>query len=1294
MWGVDEGLPQATVPAIVQSRDGYLWVGTELGLVRFDGVRFTVFDKGNTPALKSNKIDALLQDHAGNLWIGTIGGGLTQFTNGEFRTFTIQDGLANNSILSLLEDREGNVWIGTEGGGLNRFSGGHFVTYSTKDGLADNVVFALAEGSDGSIWIGSNEGLSRLKKGKFQSYTSKNGLPHPYVRCLFASSEGTLWIGTNGGGLIRFEAGQFRTFTVKDGLPANAIICLREDRRGNLWIGTGGGGLSRFSGGKFSSVTVENGLPSRDVRSIFEDRDANLWVGTAGGGLVRLFGGRTFTSYGFRQGLSDSVALPILEDHEGNLWIGTKDGGLNRFRDGKFTAITTKQGLADNLVFTICEDSEHALWIGTRKGLNRLRNGKLQTYTRKQGLVNDIVLATYSDHEGNVWIGTRGGLSKWTNGVFTNYTTANGLSNNGIRTIFEDSRNRLWIGTAGGGLDLFTNGRFQVFDSRRGLSNDVVLAIHEDAEGVLWIGTDGGGLNRLKDGRFTTYTSKDGLLDDAIFRILEDDSGNLWMSSNKGVFRVSRSALNSFAEGRINRIPTYSYGKADGMATRECNGGFQPAGWRTRDGRLWFPTMRGVVAVDPARLQIAAAPPSVGLDQVLLDGHKRDVKGEARVRPGRGDLEFRYSAPNFRSPQKVTFRYKLDGFDRDWIDAGSRRTAYYTNIPPGHYKFQVIASNGDGVYSTRAATLDLILAPHFYQTFWLYGLGGLMIIGLAWGSHVVHVHRLRERREILESCVEERTAKLRNEIAERERAELELVSAKEAAERASSVKSEFLANMSHEIRTPMNAILGMAELALTAKAEPERKKCLEIVKSSGDYLLTIINDVLDFSKVEAGKLDLILRDFELREALAETVESIAARAREKGIALRCELDSNAPEVIHADPVRLRQILWNLVGNAIKFSQHGTIFVRVKCEARHVTSAMLHFAVRDNGIGIPQEKLGTIFEAFTQADSSITKGFGGTGLGLAICSRLVRLMGGKIWAESEIGKGSEFHFTARVGLASKPARIAPPESVAASNMPLSAASTRTADFNILIAEDNPSNRMLARLALERAGFRITEVENGLEALQVVSRFSFDVVLMDCRMPIMDGYTATARIRQMGGKTGQIPIVALTASAFKEDRSAAEQAGMDDFLSKPFQPSELVSKCVAWAKASRHFSTSMGVNEPRTASDKTSEEYSESFIREVFAIFVETSPPVFDNLTRAIEEEDWPQAQHCAHWLRSGAVRMLSPVLERQLGDIESTCRSSPPFVTREDLASLKISFQSARNRAELWCSNRLSSSTSA
>ncbi|MCD4751267.1 MAG: hypothetical protein K8R59_18005 [Thermoanaerobaculales bacterium] len=768
-WQVEDGLPNSSVVSIVQTHDGYLWLASH-GLVRFDGVAFAIHNSRNTPEMKATRVLTLFEDSSGVLWAGTLGGGLTSLKNGRFTTYTIQDGLCDDHVAAITEDRKGNLWIGTSNG-VCRFRDGIWVAVEDLQG---DRVQAILEDHDGALWIATlGAGLKRLNGQELTTFTTEDGLSNDRVLALHEDRDGVLWIGTYGGGLCRLEDGRFTIYGAKDGLSGDTVTSFCEDRAGSLWIGTMGGGLNRLRNGRFASFTTEDGLSSDQVRAVFEDREGSLWIGTHGGGLFQMADGK-FTAFSESEGLSGNMVESLCEDLDGSIWIATNDAGLNRLQHGVVTTFTTEDGLPSDEVTAVYPDPEGRIWIGTeRHGLSWFKNGEFKTLTTKDGLVNDRVGTLFVDDEGSLWIGTAGGLSRLENGEFTNFKTEQGLpSHDAVLSIQQDDTGDMWIGTNGGGLNRLRDGEFTAFTTEHGLGNDVVLCLHPDQDGSLWITTYGGGLSRLKDGVITTITSRDGLFDDLIYQILEDEDDNLWMSSNRGIFRVTRTELDAFTQGLSQTINCLAYGTADGMKTAECNGGRKPAGWRSRSGALWFCTAKGAVTVNPREMSANPVPPPVVIEKIVVNDEPWVAFGSPELPAASENFELHYAGLSFVAPEKVRFRYKLDGFDHDWREGETRRVAYYTNLPPRSYIFRVTACNNDGVWNEVNASVEFSVAPHLYQTYWFYGLciiAGLAAVG---GGYQLRVAQLKARERVLSQRVDERTRAL-----EQKRQELEKINA-------------------------------------------------------------------------------------------------------------------------------------------------------------------------------------------------------------------------------------------------------------------------------------------------------------------------------------------------------------------------------------------------------------------------------------------------------------------------------------------------------------------------------------
>lgn len=765
-WKTEQGLPQNSVKSIRQTRDGYLWFGTRFGIVRFDGVKFQVYDHFNTAALREDDNCLAIEEELpkGILWFATPRG-IVWNHNGKFQHQKLGNANDDDRVFTMCLCRDGGVWIATANG-LKHYSEGTLTTYSTADGLPIELVTSVFEDSGRTLWIGTDMGLCRRDpaSGRIDliwQYT-KNEVQR--IQCIFRDRAGDLWVGTQSAGLLRFKKGAGPPQSFSEDPLSSQVDFITQDMDDNLWMATGQGVLVRFRDGRFEPFGDKEGLAADQVLCATEDREGNLWIGTGFGGLMRMQR-RRILAYSTQEGLNTNNVWTLFESRRGGLWLGT-DAGFSHFQDGKFVNYALDPPVKDCIVKSIFEDRSGYLWVGTvNSGLRGLRDGRSTEFTAADGLSHDQVNAIYQDRRGAIWVGTLKGLNCFFNGLLTTYTTADGLSDGNVRAIHEDRQGVLWIGTYGGGLNRLEHGQFLALTTKDGLSDNHAWCIHDDPDGSLWVGTEHG-LNHIENGRIHTFTTDEGLFDDVVNDVLEDDRGNLWISCNRGIYRVDKKELAAVASHARKKVQYVSYGTSDGMLSSETNGEFQPDACKTSDGRLWFPTTDGIVVIDPDKFVHNDLPPPVVIEEILIDGQPLDPNEPAKLAPGRGSvLEVRYTANSLVAPEKVLFRYFLEGFDKAWSEIVTRRVAYYTNLRPGRYTFHVTGSNNHGIWNQEGDSFQFYLAPHFYQTWSFYIACLLAALALAYGLHCLRLGVVRkiERLE-KERAVEKERARIASEM--------------------------------------------------------------------------------------------------------------------------------------------------------------------------------------------------------------------------------------------------------------------------------------------------------------------------------------------------------------------------------------------------------------------------------------------------------------------------------------------------------------------------------------------------
>jgi two-component sensor histidine kinase/ligand-binding sensor domain-containing protein len=946
VWRQPQGLPQNSVLGIIQTRDGYIWVATRAGVSRFDGVRFKTFDDRTKTELLDGEVQALVEGDDGSVWVGTYGGGLTRIHERRFTTYTTKDGLPHDFIWTLDKDTEGGIWIGTSSG-LSRFYRGSFTNYTTRDGLAHNTINAVRGNPDGTVWVGTSAGsLHLVRNGKVEP----SGLaPFPEsIRMITRAPDGTVWVATNGG-LFRWKDG-LTHYTTKDGLFSNRVPRVHLDHDGSLWIGTLGG-ICIFKDGVIRQVDVGEDLSATNVTGLLRDREGNLWAGYFDRGLARIRRG-DFASYMKADGLPSHAITTLYADRSGTMWAGTSLG-LAVLRDDRWVPVSESYGLDGSNVTAIEEDTDGRLWVGTEKTVKRTRESLrcakppcLSPFVDVPTSVQrPLPRAIVRDREGTIWVGTNtDGLLRYRDGAFTRFTSKDGLAHDDVKAIAEGPDGTLWVGTKYG-LCAYRDGRFRAYGREDGLVSDALEGLYVDAENTLWAATRQG-LVRFKDGVFTTITTAHGLFSTLIHNMVGDDHGNLWITSPKGVFRVRKQELEDFAAGKTTTVKSIVYGVEQGLPSTVVPGGHVGA-LRDPNGRIWLGTARGVAVVDPAHLEINDAPPTVQIEEVSINGRVIDSAHAGAIRPGRGDISIRYTGLTFLAAHDVTFQYRLLGYDPQWVNAGTRRETSYTNIPSGHYTFQVKAANSNGVWNETGGSFSFVLEPHFYETPWFYLLCACAVVVAGVGLHNVRTRQLRARERHLERSVQERTHDL--ELAQaglekrvRERT-AELAEVNETLRVSLTEKEVLLKEIHHRVRNNLQIVSSLLNLQSEHVADVPT---LSALRESQDRVRAMaqIHEKL-YQSEGLSRID--VADY-IRSMASSLFTSYGVRG--DLITLKLEVDDVKLGLDTAIPCGL--IINELISNALKHAFPNGRAGEVRVELRSSGDGRLLLRVSDDGIGVP------------------------------------------------------------------------------------------------------------------------------------------------------------------------------------------------------------------------------------------------------------------------------------------------------------------------------------------------------
>ncbi|NNE71377.1 MAG: response regulator [Rhodothermales bacterium] len=1203
IWQTNEGLPQNSVSDIVRTDDGYLWFGTQEGLVRFDGDRFTVFDARSVPEMERSDVVGLAVAPDGyTLWMSTKGAGVLTMRDGVFKPLVL-DGIevpTNVTMISMTPD--GSVWLGSIRGGLVQIGPDAVRKFDESNGFTGTYSGAVVQDGGGRMRVGTNTGLMEVTAAGLRPSEFEE-LREVFVSALYTDPDGALWIATRGSQLFELRPGRLIDHSELISGWDGYVKRIQRDAAGTLWLAHMGAGLLRMRGSELDRIDTSGGLSDDQATSLLADLDGMVWVGTNGGGLNRFRAG-LFAPFGVQEGLPHDNTYTVASTPDGTIWIGTEDGLVGTRNQQIVARVGKQEGLSDSHILSVAPAQNGGVWIGTLGGgLYRWDDGIKTHYDTQTGLTGNAIFALMNDHQGRLWIGTDAGVNYLEGGRLASITTDDGLTSP-YPTYFAPDGQGVWIATYDGGINYWMDGTIQrTVTVEDGLATNEVLTLMVDTEGRVWAGGLEAGLTIIDGEKTSVLTTDQGLFNDTVMSIHPDDSGRVWISSNKGIFHVLQEEVIAFTRGDIESVQSEAFDVRDGLRVNEANGGQQPAAWRAEDGKLWYPTSTGAVAIDPAVLDHSVPQPRVLVEALRVDGNELSL-ADAPLDLGAGSdrLQFRFTATELADPSRVEFRYRVAGHRDEWIAAESGREAIYSNLGPGVYTFEVTGGLTRSSAESRVASVSFEIAPFFWQTTWFLVLCGFGTIGLIVGFFQMRIRHHQAKAAELERIVDERTFELREEKERVEEAKEVIEAQALKLQELDRFKTRFFANVSHEFRTPLTMIIGPLENALGGRygqVEGRVRRQMDIMLRNALRLMRLINQLLDLSKLEAGKMQLRAGARNIVGFLNDVMLTIAPFAEKKGLELKVTSEADRVEVYY-EPDKLEKVFYNLLSNAAKFTPTGgTLSIDVTTQAPDDIwpEGSVLVKVADTGRGIPADALPTIFDRFQQVDGSNTRQHEGTGIGLSLVKEMVTLHGGTVEVESVVGEGTTFNITFPAGCAhleedqvvqtgtlefETPALSTYAASEfggdSASNVPVEDNQPTEAPDDaplVLVVDDNQDVRDYVGSIISPV-YRVVYAVDGVDGLEKARSESPDLILSDVMMPRMDGNELVKRLKA-DEDLKIIPIILVSARATQQVKMEGLLVGADDYVPKPFNAEELLARIENLLKLRQHQKQLKALNE---------------------------------------------------------------------------------------------------------------------